>query len=267
MNEYDYGARMYDPALGRWYTVDPKVEIMPEHSPYNYTLNNPVNYVDPDGEVPIPVITGAIGGVIGGVVAGGISAIRGGSWKNIGKAAAGGFVGGFIVGSGAGLITGTAGITTAGALGITATAGGLSGAATSLTMQGIEVATGERAGIDGMEVFTDALIGIPANLVGSSIANAATSQIKKEAAGQIAKVTQKAATKGFKNSIKRELRQNNMLSKKQVNRIAKETISVIKQNRTAEINAVRVTLQGATVVGVETVIQTTTNAVDERIQE
>ncbi len=88
--------------------------MMPDFSPYSYCLNNPQNHIDPDGQIPLPIITGAIGGVVGGLVAGRISAIRGGSWKDVGKAAAGGFVGGFIAGSGAGLIAGTAGITTAG---------------------------------------------------------------------------------------------------------------------------------------------------------
>lgn len=58
-----------------------------------------------------------------------------------------------------------------------------------------------------------------------------------------------------------------MLSKKQINQIAKETIKAINQNKAAEINAVKVTLQGVTVVGVETIMQTTTNAVDERVGE
>jgi len=224
-------------------------------------------FVDPDGKIALPIITGAIGGLVGGLVAGGIAAVRGGGWKDVGKAAAGGFVGGFIVGSGAGLIAGAAGITTAGAIGITATAGGVSGAATSLTTQGIEIASGERSSIDGMEVVTDALIGIPANLIGGAVSNGATSQLKKEAAERILEATQKTATKEFHNTIKKELRQNTMLSKKQINQIAKVTINAIDQNKAAEINAVKVTLQGTAVVGVETIMQTTTNAVDKNVGE
>lgn len=46
---YDFGARNYDPALGRWMNVDPLAEEFYEWTGYNYTLNNPVNNIDPDG--------------------------------------------------------------------------------------------------------------------------------------------------------------------------------------------------------------------------
>ncbi|SUB77359.1 RHS repeat-associated core domain [Porphyromonas macacae] len=46
---YDYGARHYDPALGRWTTVDPSAEKYYAISPYAYCANNPVNMIDSDG--------------------------------------------------------------------------------------------------------------------------------------------------------------------------------------------------------------------------
>ncbi|TAJ04375.1 RHS repeat-associated core domain-containing protein [Marinilabiliaceae bacterium JC017] len=46
---YDYGARFYDPALGRWHVPDPLCEYHFNKTPYHYVLNNPINYVDPLG--------------------------------------------------------------------------------------------------------------------------------------------------------------------------------------------------------------------------
>lgn len=45
----DYGARMYDPATGRWLTQDPMAEKYYGISPYAFCAGNPMRYVDMDG--------------------------------------------------------------------------------------------------------------------------------------------------------------------------------------------------------------------------
>lgn len=49
LNWYDYGARMYDPTLGRWHVVDPLAEDYYSISKYAFCGSNPINRVDPFG--------------------------------------------------------------------------------------------------------------------------------------------------------------------------------------------------------------------------
>src|SRR5690606_35477286 len=48
----DFGARIYDSRSGRWLSVDPLAGKMPSWGPYSFSFNNPIYFIDPDGQEP-----------------------------------------------------------------------------------------------------------------------------------------------------------------------------------------------------------------------
>jgi RHS repeat-associated protein len=49
-NSIDFGARIYDPRLGRFLSTDPREREYAWQSPYAYIRNNPINVIDFNGE-------------------------------------------------------------------------------------------------------------------------------------------------------------------------------------------------------------------------
>ncbi len=145
---YDFSARMYDPALGRFLSVDPMAEGYRHLSPYAYCAGNPVVYADKDGQVIGRVVVGA---VVGAAINGGIALLSGESGREVLGAVARGAVDGGIAGLTFGMSMGT---TLAGKIAVSAAVGAATSTASSTVGQLVE-----SGGVDGREVATDAALG------------------------------------------------------------------------------------------------------------
>ena len=145
---YDFSARMYDPTLGRFLSVDPMAEGYRHLSPYAYCAGNPAVYVDKDGQVIGRVVVGA---VVGAAINGGIALLSGESGREVLGAVARGAVDGGIAGLTFGMSMGT---TLAGKIAVSAAVGAATSTASSTVGQLVE-----SGGVDAREVATDAALG------------------------------------------------------------------------------------------------------------
>ncbi len=57
-NAIDFGARLYDSRLGRWFSCDGKLGLYNDYSPYHFGYDNPIITIDPNGEENVVVIGG-----------------------------------------------------------------------------------------------------------------------------------------------------------------------------------------------------------------
>ncbi len=91
------GARYYAAAVGRFISPDPS-GYGGGLNLYQYCSNNPVNAVDPTGNVPVLLVTAAAGGVIGGVAGGAVAWISGEDAEGILRGVATGALSGVVAG-------------------------------------------------------------------------------------------------------------------------------------------------------------------------
>ena len=120
ISKYFAQARFYDSRQGRMLSKDP---IKRDINGYPYCNNDPVNCVDPTGEVANVLVGGAIGGLVGGAFGfanSAVSQLMSGKGFDSGRAwgaAANGAIVGAVAGSGVGLPLAVAADFTAGAIG------------------------------------------------------------------------------------------------------------------------------------------------------
>ncbi len=55
LNLMDYGARWYDAAVGRWWSVDLMAEAYSSYTTYGYVRNNPLLFIDPNGKWDVSI--------------------------------------------------------------------------------------------------------------------------------------------------------------------------------------------------------------------
>ena len=153
----DFGARQYHPQLHRWMTPDPLSEKYYGISPYAFCNNDPVNFVDVDGEDPTLAARMALGAAVGGAISGTVAIIKGKSFTEVVAATAGGAVDGAIGAMGGKIASKIASKLVSNAVNLAAGTGG--GTIGNLVEQGINIAFGNQHELDRTEIAVSTAFG------------------------------------------------------------------------------------------------------------
>ncbi len=202
---YDFSARMYDPSLGRFLSVDPMAETCLNMTPFAYCGNNPIIRVDPEGEI-WHIVGGA---VVGAVLEGGSALIQGKTGKEIGAAAVRGAIEGGVVAAtgGAGLMVGI-----------------ISNAGASVVGSAVEQVIANDGDIDVKVVGRDALVSGGLSLVTGKTSEALKKAVEKTVSNPSFKQTvKKSVTDEFKTLGTKESKSTiDRVVENKVDRITKE---------------------------------------------
>jgi RHS repeat-associated protein len=259
-----YGARYYQNKIGVWLSVDPKSVDAPSWSPYSYSTNNPVVFADPDGQLPIPVITGMIGAV-GGAIYG---LATGKSWTETTALAAGGFVAGATLGFGTAAITAVGGVATLGGAGTSylyGAIGVIGGGLSNLTEQGTMNLLGAQEGFNENEFVMSLAFGIPETMLSKGVTGPISNSIKGLIARELTKEATFKQEKQFLKQTTKSLKEmsGGQITNKQARIAAQKMYNVAKTEQGVIINAtIRVTDKAVDVLTV-----TAENGMMERIKE
>lgn len=163
-----FGAREYDPEVGRWTSKDPILFASGDMNLYGYVFNDPINLIDPSGNCPW-----CIGALIGGIASGGAAYLAGGDARTVVvSAAAGAIAGAASMGVSAFATSASATIAANAGIGLVANVGTQLATGTSLgNLNYTSVAIGALAGglgsAAGLGAGTAAFYGTP--VIGRSI--------------------------------------------------------------------------------------------------
>lgn len=157
-----FGARDYDPEVGRWTSKDPIRFTAGDSNLYSYVFIDPINLVDPNGEVAVQAVASVIGATMGGYSA----------YQNGGNIISGAIIGG--VSS----IISPASIVSTIAIGV---AGNLAGQAIDPCFNGFNAVEAAAAGV--LSVASPLGTIFPSNAVGGALAGHGNNLIAQTVGG------------------------------------------------------------------------------------